>query len=80
MKWEYAEIDMVHEFHADLHVHTCLSPCGELSMSPAGIVETALAEGINILAICDHNSARNVQYVQRAAEDSGLVIIPGMED
>jgi PHP family Zn ribbon phosphoesterase len=70
---------MVHEFHADLHVHTCLSPCGELSMSPAGIVEAARAKGINVLGVCDHNSARNAPYVVRAARGSGVVILPGME-
>ena len=70
---------MVHEFYADLHIHTCLSPCGELEMSPSGIVEAALARGINIIAICDHNSALNVPYVIRAAKSRGLEVVPGME-
>jgi len=70
---------MVHEFFADLHIHSCLSPCGELEMSPRDIVDAALARGINIIAVCDHNSALNVPYVVRAAEGRGLVVIPGME-
>ena len=70
---------MVHEFHADLHVHTCLSPCGELSMSPTGIVAEAGRKGIDVLAVCDHNSARNVEAVSRAARGTGVVIVPGIE-
>ena len=48
-------------------------------MSPAGIVDAARARGINVLGICDHNSARNVPYVLRAALGTGVVILPGLE-
>ena len=66
-------------FRCNLHMHTCLSPCGELDMHPDAIVRESLAEGLDIIAICDHNSSENVQYVQRAAHDTDLVVIPGME-
>lgn len=64
---------------ADLHVHTCLSPCGDLQMSPRKIVETALSKNIDIIAICDHNSCENVKAVMRAAAGGGLRVLPGME-
>lgn len=67
------------EFRADLHVHTCLSPCGELDLSPAGIVNAAVDSGLDIIAICDHNSAENVPGVTHAAEGTGLTVIAGME-
>jgi PHP family Zn ribbon phosphoesterase len=66
-------------FVADLHVHTCLSPCGDTDMSPRKIVETACLRGIEIVAICDHNSCENVAAVIRAARRKGLKILPGME-
>ena len=44
-------------YRADLHVHTCLSPCGELEMLPRAIVARALELGLDILGICDHNAA-----------------------
>lgn len=47
-------------------------------MTPAAIVERALAEGLGMIAICDHNSARNVAAVQEAAGDY-LVVLAGME-
>ena len=64
---------------ADLHVHTCLSPCGDLQMSPRKIVETALKKDIDIIAICDHNSCENVIAVMRAAVGRDLRVLPGME-
>ena len=43
------------EFRVDLHLHTCLSPCGSLEMSPQRIVETALERGVDAIAVTDHN-------------------------
>ena len=54
-------------YKADLHIHTCLSPCGDLDNSPRGVVEAALAAHLDVIAVCDHNSAENVAAAQRAA-------------
>jgi PHP family Zn ribbon phosphoesterase len=68
------------EFYTcNLHVHTCLSPCGDLDMHPRAIVQEALAQQLDIIAICDHNTAENVKYVIKAAQGTELVVIPGME-
>ncbi len=64
---------------ADLHVHTVVSPCAEVEMIPPLIVQEALARGINLIAITDHNSSANVSAVQQAARDTGLAVLPGME-
>lgn len=70
---------MLRTFRADLHVHTCLSPCAELEMSPRAIVEQALTRSIDVIAITDHNSAENVGAVINAAEGTALTVLPGME-
>lgn len=67
------------EFIADLHIHTCLSPCAELSMTPREIVEKAASLGINIIAICDHNSAENVSVTTDLARKKGIQVVAGME-
>jgi 3',5'-nucleoside bisphosphate phosphatase len=67
------------EFRADLHIHTCLSPCSELSMTPGRIVEKAASLGINIIAICDHNTAEHVEVTARLAEKKGIRVIAGIE-
>jgi hypothetical protein len=66
-------------FRADLHVHTVLSPCAEVEMIPPLIVQESLARGIRIIAITDHNASANVPAVQKAAQGSGLTVLPGME-
>jgi PHP family Zn ribbon phosphoesterase len=66
-------------FRADLHVHTVLSPCAEVEMIPPLIVERALELGIDLIAVTDHNASANVSAVQKAAEGTGLTVLPGME-
>jgi 3',5'-nucleoside bisphosphate phosphatase len=65
-------------FKADLHVHTALSPCAEDEMTPPAIVEAARARGIDMIAVCDHNSAGAVAAVMEAAGD-GPAVLAGME-
>lgn len=48
-------------------------------MTPRAIVRTAVAQGLNMIAICDHNSARNTAAAIRAAQGTELTVIPGME-
>jgi len=66
-------------YRADLHIHSCLSPCGELEMSPRAIVERSLEQGLDIIALCDHNSAENTGAAVKAGEEKGLFVFPGME-
>ncbi|MHB1355150.1 MAG: PHP domain-containing protein [Anaerolineae bacterium] len=63
----------------DLHIHTIASPCAEIEMLPSLVVERAIALGIGCIAITDHNTAENVEAVQRCAVGKQLAVIPGME-
>lgn len=64
---------------ADLHIHSCLSPCGSLEMSPRAIAERAKAIGLDLICVTDHNSALNSQPVARACAAVGLHCLFGME-
>lgn len=66
-------------FHADLHIHTCLSPCAALEMLPTMVVQRACEMGMDMIAICDHNSVENVGAVRCVAERLGVAVICGME-
>lgn len=70
---------MLERFRMDLHVHTCLSPCGELEMLPNRIVKRAKLEGLDVIGICDHNSAENVVAVKRVGKKENLEVVGGME-
>jgi PHP family Zn ribbon phosphoesterase len=67
------------EFKADLHIHTCLSPCADLTMLPTAIVKQAKLQNLDIVGICDHNSAENVTAVKKAGEREGLQVLGGLE-
>ena len=64
---------------AELHVHTVVSPCAAVEMIPPLIVQEALEQQINLIAITDHNTTANVEAVQKAAAGTGLTVLPGME-
>jgi PHP family Zn ribbon phosphoesterase len=66
-------------FRGDLHIHTCLSPCADLSMVPRQIVSRAKSRSLDVIAICDHNSAENVVAVRKAGEKEELSVIGGIE-
>ena len=70
---------MLHWYRADMHIHTVLSACSELTMGPRDIVRQALEQKCDIIAITDHNSAENVPAVLDAAQGKPLTVIPGME-
>jgi PHP family Zn ribbon phosphoesterase len=67
------------KFRADLHLHTCLSPCADVEMRPKAIVTQAKIKGLDIIGICDHNSTRNVAAVRRACEGGVIAVIGGVE-
>lgn len=67
------------KFFADLHVHTALSPCAGDSATPPNIVASAIENGMQMIAVTDHNSAENVGAVVACGRRHGLKVIPGME-
>lgn len=64
---------------ADFHNHSCLSPCGSLEMSPRVLVSRALSRGVQVLALSDHNSARNTPAFESLCRRSGLLPLCGIE-
>jgi 3',5'-nucleoside bisphosphate phosphatase len=66
-------------FRADLHIHTVLSPCGDLDMSPRNIVAIAKERGLDIIAITDHNSTLHGPIVRKLAEPHGITVLYGAE-
>jgi DNA polymerase III alpha subunit len=70
---------MLKEFKADLHIHTCLSPCSDLRMTPSAIAKSASEKGLDIIAVTDHNSAENVPAVKKTGKNNGVTVLAGME-
>jgi len=66
-------------FRADLHIHSVLSPCGDLEMSPGNIVGEAVRKNLDIIGITDHNTTRHAEIVKRLAERKGIFVMTGAE-
>lgn len=67
------------EVPGDLHLHSCLSPCADITMLPGEVTERLAARGIRVASITDHNAACNVLAFQRAFQRSNILLVPGME-
>lgn len=67
------------KYRYDLHIHSALSPCGDDDMTPVNIVATASAMGIDIVAIADHNSIKNVESAMEVGEVLGVTVVPAFE-
>lgn len=63
----------------DLHLHSCLSPCGDDDMTPANIVGMAALKGLEVIALTDHNSCLNCPAALIHGSNYGVTVIPGME-
>ena len=63
---------MLRPYKADLHVHTCLSPCTELDMSPQTIIHQANVKRIGLIGICDHNSSENSSAAMEAGKSTSV--------
>ncbi|MBR4683570.1 MAG: PHP domain-containing protein [Spirochaetia bacterium] len=64
---------------ADFHIHSCVSPCASLEMSPAAIAEKAKEKGLDLVALTDHNTALNCPAFKANCDQQGLWSLYGME-
>ncbi|MDY3938994.1 MAG: PHP domain-containing protein [Spirochaetia bacterium] len=64
---------------ADLHIHSCLSPCGDWEMSPLAIAARGIEEGLDMMALSDHNAVGNLPAFFCACEAAGIVPVGGIE-
>ena len=67
------------EFYYDLHMHSCLSPCGDMDMTPNNLVNMAKLLGLDVIALTDHNTSLNCEAAIEVGEAVGVLVIPGME-
>ena len=67
------------EYFYDLHIHSALSPCANNDMTPNNIAGMAAIKGLSVLALTDHNSAKNCPAFFEACRQQGIIAIAGME-
>lgn len=69
----------MNRYYYDLHIHSCLSPCGDNDNTPNNIAGMASLCGLNIVALTDHNTCKNCSAFFKAAEKYQIIPIAGME-
>ena len=69
----------MNRYYYDFHIHSCLSPCADNDMTPNNIAGMAALAGLNIVALTDHNTARNCPAFFAAAKKNGIIPVAGME-
>ncbi len=69
----------MNRYYYDLHIHSCLSPCGDSDNTPNNIAGMASLCGLNIVALCDHNTTDNCPAFFEAAKRYGIIAVAGME-
>ena len=63
----------------DMHLHSCLSPCGDNDMTPYNLVNMAALSELDFIALTDHNTCKNCPSAMKIAEKIGITLICGME-
>lgn len=66
-------------YKADLHIHTVISPCGDLEMSPCNIVAKAKEKGLSIIGIADHNCTKHGPLISSLAAKEDIYVLMGAE-
>lgn len=64
---------------ADLHNHSCLSPCASLEESPSLIARLGAERGLGLIALTDHNAALNCPAFAVSCRREGLIPVYGVE-
>lgn len=62
----------------DLHIHSVLSPCSEEEMTIHNIINMALIKSLDLIAITDHNSVKQLKNFRHVAKDK-INILLGVE-
>lgn len=63
----------------DFHIHSCMSPCASLEMSPREIVARAQAAGLDCIALSDHGGVGNLPAFHAVCSEAGLACLYGLE-
>ncbi|HPL54782.1 MAG TPA: PHP domain-containing protein, partial [Bacillota bacterium] len=64
-------------YSCDLHIHSTLSPCGSLEMSPNNIIAKAKEVGLHLISVTDHNMVENSLPTYTIGKKFGITVLFG---
>lgn len=66
-------------YKCDFHLHTSASKCFIDEKSLDKWIDKVLKEGLNCIAVTDHNTAENIDEIKLLGREKGIVVFPGVE-
>ena len=67
------------KIYYDIHIHTVLSSCADVLMTPNNILNMSMLKGLDMIAICDHNTGKQFQAIDKIKDSYDFLVIYGME-
>ena len=65
----------MNRYYYDLHIHSCLSPCADNDMTPNDICGMGVLNGLDIMALTDHNTTAGLPDFLRALAGSRVTAV-----
>jgi len=72
----FADMTPLPSARADMHMHSTAS---DGSLSPREVVWAAAGKGLAAMSLTDHDSVEGLTEASEAAEEAGILLIPGVE-
>ena len=63
----------------DLHIHSVVSACADILQTPNNILNMSMLKGLDIISICDHNTAKQYKTIDKIKDSFDFLVIYGME-
>jgi len=77
---EHLEYKGTRWYKCDLHLHTVASKCfQDETVTAEQWVERAIEQGLNCVAVTDHNTGTSVDAIKEVAKDKNITVFPGVE-
>ncbi len=67
------------KYYYDLHIHSVLSPDGDVLMTPNNILNMTQIKKLDIIAVTDHNSLKQLPIIAEIANSYDFLFVPGVE-
>lgn len=67
------------KYYYDMHIHSVVSACADILQTPNNILNMSMLKGLDIISICDHNSAKQYKTIDKIKDSFDFLVLYGME-